>query len=88
MNLEKQQRAQNTIKRLTVDEKEITDKANILEHKTELYETLFQTREQKTAIEIKYLLSNIDIPKLFEGEAKLCQEDLAKKDLHDSLKSM
>ena len=53
MKLEKQSGAQNTIKKLIVDDKEITDQTHILEYIRELYETLFKKRKQKTAAEIK-----------------------------------
>ena len=36
--------------------------------------------------EIKSFLSHINIPKLSKDNAKLCKENLTKKDLHDSLK--
>ena len=53
LNLKKQRGSQNTIKRLVVDDKEITDQTHILEHIREFYETLFKTREQKTKIEME-----------------------------------
>ena len=37
---------------------------------------------------IKTFLSHINIPKLSEDKAKLCEEDLTEKDLYNSLKSM
>ena len=63
MNLEKQRGSQNTIKKL-VDDKEIKDQTHILELITEFYETLFKTREQKSAIEMETFFSDVDIPKL------------------------
>ena len=44
LNLEKQRGEQNTIKKLTVDDKEITDKTHILECIREFYEILFKKR--------------------------------------------
>ena len=64
MNLEKQRGSQNTIKKLVIDDKEIKDQTHILEHITEFYETLFKTREQKSAIEMETFFSDVDIPKL------------------------
>ena len=32
--------------------------------------------------------SDVDIPKLSENQAKLCEENLTKKDLYNSFKSM
>ena len=53
LNLEKQRGAQNIIKKLIADDKEITDQTHILEYIREFYETLFKKRKQKTATEIK-----------------------------------
>ena len=53
LNLEKQRGAQNTIKKLIVDDKEIIDQTHILEYIREFYETLFKKRKQKAAAEIK-----------------------------------
>ena len=61
MNLEKQQRAQNTIKKLIVDDRKNADQTFILECIREFFETLFKKREQKTATEIKSFLSHINI---------------------------
>ena len=87
-NLEKQRGAQNTIKKLIVDDKETTDQSHILECIKEFYEILFKKRKQKTVAEIKSSLCHINIPKLPEDKRKLCEEDLTKKDLCNSLKSM
>ena len=46
----------------------------------------FLKPNQKTVAEIKSFLSHINIPKLSEDSAKLCEENLTKKDLQDSLK--
>ena len=61
LNLEKQQRAQNTIKKLIVDDRKNADQTFILECIREFFETLFKKREQKTATEIKSFLSHINI---------------------------
>ena len=53
LNLEKQRGSQNTIKKLVIDDKEITEQTHILEHIREFYETLFKTRESKTKIEME-----------------------------------
>ena len=45
-------------------------------------------KKQKTAAEIKSFLSHVNIPKFSEDNEKLWEEDLTKKDLYDSLKSM
>ena len=53
LNLEKQRRSQNTVKKLVADNKEIADQTYILEHIREFYKTLFNTWEQKTVIEME-----------------------------------
>ena len=52
-DLEKQRGAQNTIKKIIVDDEEITEQTHILECIKEFFETLFNKRKQKTATEIK-----------------------------------
>ena len=79
LNLEKQRGAQNTIKKLIVDDKEMIDKIHILEYIRELYETLFNKRKQKTASEIKIFLRPLNIPELPEDKSKFCEEDLTEK---------
>ena len=87
LNLEKQRGAQNTIKKLIVEDKEIIDQTHILEYIREFCETLFKKRKQKTAAEIKNFLRQFNIQKLPEDKSKLCEEDLTEKDLYDSLQS-
>ena len=76
MNLEKQRGAQNTINKLIVDDKEITDQTYILECIRELFETLFKKRKQKTEAEVKSFLRHLNIPKLSEHKSKLCEDSL------------
>ena len=71
LDLEKQRGSQNTIKKLVIDDKEISEKTHILEHIRELYKTLFKTRGQKTKIETENFVSDVDIPKLSENQIKL-----------------
>ena len=87
-NLEKQRGFQNTIKKLVIYDKEITDQTHILKNIRKFYENLFKTREQKNKIEIEDLFSDVDIPKLSENQVKLYEENLTEKDLYKSLKSM
>ena len=44
--------------------------------------------QTKTVVEIKIFLRHLNIPKLPEGKSKLCEENLTKKHLYDSLKNM
>ena len=60
----------------------------ILECIKEFYEALFKKGEQKTMTVIKSFLSHINIPKLYEYKANLCEENVIEKDLYNSLKSM
>ena len=52
LNLEKQQGAQNTIKKLIIDDTEVTDQTCILNHIKDFYEALYKKREPKTMAEI------------------------------------
>ena len=46
--LEKQPGAQNTIKKLIIDDAEVTDQTCILNHIKDFYKALFKKRNQKT----------------------------------------
>ena len=78
----------NEIKKLIIDDTEVTDQTCILNHIKVFYEALFRKREQKTTVEIKGFLNVIDVSKLSEDQVKLCQEVLTEKDLYKSLRSM
>ena len=84
--MEKQRGTQNTTKKLIVNDNETKDQTHILECIKEFYRTLFKKRKRKIVIE--NFLSHINISKPSEDKAKLCEEDLTKKVLYDSLKSM
>ena len=88
LNLEKRRGAQNTIKKVIIDDTEITDRTCILNHIKDFYEALFKKPEHKTTAEIRDFLNVIDVPKSSEDQVKLCEEDLTKKDLYKSLRSM
>ena len=47
LNLEKQRGAQITIKKLIIDDTEVTDQTCILNHIKDFCEALFKTREQR-----------------------------------------
>ena len=79
---------QNTIKKLIIDDTEVTDQTCILNHIKDFYEAFFKKREQKTTAEIKDFLNVIDVSKLSEDQVKLCEEELTEKDLYNSLRSM
>ena len=78
----------NAIKKLIIDDTEVTDQTCIINHKKDFYEALFKKCKQKTTAEIKDFLNFTDVRKLSEDQIKLCEEDLTKKDLYKSLKSM
>ena len=62
----------------------MTDQTRISE--PVIFRSSFQKkRKQKTAIEIENVFSDVDVTKLSENQAKICEEDLTKK---DSLKTM
>ena len=72
-------------KKLIVDDKEITDQANILEYIRELYKFVLTKPEKKTLSEIKSILSHINNQKLFEDKDTLW-ERFKQKIFIDSLK--
>ena len=79
LNLEKQSRAQNTIKKLVLTIRKLQTRYTFFP---------FKRRKQKTAAEIRRFLGHLNIPKLPEDKSKLWEEDLTEKDLYDSLKNM
>ena len=66
LNFENQRSAQNTIKKLIIDNTDVTDRTCILNHIKDFYELLFKKREQKTMAEVKDFLNAINVPKLSE----------------------
>ena len=78
MIFEKQQGAQNTIKKIIVDGKKTSDQTHILAHRKEFYEILFKKREQKTA-----KLKVFSVIAIFQNSLKIKQnffeEDLTEK---------
>ena len=88
LNLEKQWGAQNTIKKLIIDDTEVTDQTCILNHIKDFYEALFKKREQETTAKVKDFLNAIDVPKLSDDQVKLREEDLTEKSLYKSLRSI
>ena len=81
-------RSSNHNKKLIFNDKETTDQTYILECIGKFYETLFKKRKQKSTVEIKGFLRHLNIRKSSEDKRKLCEENLAGKDLSDSLKNM
>ena len=88
LNSEKRRGAQNTIKKVIIDDTEITDQTCILNHIKDFYEALFKKPEHKTTAEIRDFLNVIDVPKSSEDQVELCEEDLTEKDLYKSLRNM
>ena len=76
---------QNTIKKLIIDDMEVTEPTCILHHIKDFYKALFKKCEEKTMAGIKDFLNVIDVPKLFEDQVKLFEEDLTDKNLYNSL---
>ena len=64
LNLEKQRGSQSTIKKLVVDDKEITNQTLISERIREFYETLFKKQKQDASKEMGIFFSDVGIPKL------------------------
>ena len=75
MNLEKQRGFQTAIKNL-VDDKKITDQTHFPMNLTKHFK---KGGGLKTTIKRLHLFSGVDIPKLSENQAKLCEEDLTGK---------
>ena len=86
--LEKQRGAQNTIKKLIIDDAEVTDQSYILNNIKDFMKHYFKNENKKTMAKIKDFLNSLDVPNLSEDQVKLCEKDLTKKDLYKPLRSM
>ena len=89
LNLEQQRGNQSRIRKRIVNKKEINNETEILNEIKVFYETLFQKPSQKdSADDINHFLNTLDIPELSSDQIILCDIELTKKYLYDSMKSM
>ena len=88
LNLEKKRGIQCQIRKLIVNEKEISDKNRINTDIELFYETLFKKNQEKSFVEHAKILDTLPLAALDESEALLCQGGLTEKELNAAMMSM
>ena len=79
---------QNRIRKLIVEEKEITYHKEITENIKAFYETLFKGNFSKTNIEKQRFLYSLSNKTLANEQYSICENKISETDLFDSMKSM
>ena len=88
MNLEKYRASHNTIRKVIHDAQQITDHQKINSHIFSFYKKLFEGRLQNDSKKLLELLKDIPISSLTEKQKKVCEGELTKKEMYQSLISM
>ena len=88
MNLEKKEGVQNRIRKLIVEEKEISDHKETYKSIKAFYETLFKRNFSKTNVEKQQFLNFLSTKTLTNEEHDLCENKTSEINLFDSMKSM
>ena len=79
---------QNRIRKLIVDEKEITYHKEITENIKAFYETIFKENFSKTNIEKQRFLCSLSNKTLTNEQYSICENKISETDLFDSMKSI
>ena len=79
---------QSRIRKLIVEEKEITDYREISKNIKAFYETLFKQNFSKTNAEKQRFLNSLSTKRLTNEQYDLCKNKISKTNLFDSIKSM
>ena len=88
MNLEKKQGVQNRIRKLIVEEKEISHHKETYKSIKAFYETLFKRNFSKTNVEKQQFLNFLSTKTLTNEEHDLYENKTSEINLFDSMKSM
>ena len=81
LNLEKGKGTQSQIRKLIVNNQEITDQNKIQNELLFFYETLFRNTSANTSEYCKSFLNEVFVPKLNCKDARICEGDLNKLEL-------
>ena len=73
LNLEKRKGIQDQIRKLIVNNQEITDQNNVQNELLFFYETLFRNTSANTSEDCKSLLNKVFVPKLNFEDVKICE---------------
>ena len=88
LNLEKRKGIQDQIRKLIVNNQEITDQNNVQNELLFFYETLFRNTSANTSEDCESFLNEVFVPRLSYEGARICEGDLNERELLKALKSM
>ena len=88
LNLEKRRGIQGQIRKLIVNNQEITHQNKIQNELLFFYETLFRNTSANTSEDCESFLNEVFVPKLNYEDARICEGDLNELELLKALKSM
>ena len=88
LNLQKWNGIQSQIRKIIVNDQEITDPSIILNGVRHFYESLFKNSDSKRPSQINDFLEKIQLSKLNISEINECDAELSEKELCISLMSM
>ena len=88
LNLETFNGTQSQIRKIIVNDQEITDPNKILNKIRNIYESLFKKGDSKPPPQINDFLGKVQLPKLNITEINVCDNELSEKKLYISLMSM
>ena len=86
-NLKKTRGIQSRIRKLIVEEKEITDYIEISKNIKAFYETLFKQNFSRTNVKKQRFLNSLSTKTLKNKQYDLCENKISQTDLLDSMKS-
>ena len=88
LNLEKFNGMQSQIRKIIVNDQEITDPNIILNETRNFYKSLFKKGDTKRSSQINNFLDKVQPPKLNITKINECDDELYEKELYISLMSM
>ena len=88
LNLEKLRGISGQMRKVIVNEKDISDEKRINEEIEKFYETLFKEKVENTSTEHTLFLATFSLAMLKENEILLCEEDLTEKELYEVIMSV
>ena len=88
LNLEKKRGVQNRIRKLIVEDKEITDHKEISKNIKTFYETLFKRNFSKSNVKKHRFLNSLSTKTLANEQYDLSENKISETDLFNSTKSI
>ena len=88
LNLEKKNAIQGTIRKLLVDNKDVTSSAKIYEELHCFYKSLYAKKSVIEGDNVESLLNVLSIPKLKIEDVNICEGNLSESELFDALTSI